>query len=751
MERLTYYIKLTCIWLLFPAAWFLFYRMDDQTRSNTNETVFYTSVKAPKGAIVEFYKGKSFMVRLNGTGNSFKPLQYEGGIDKLDSLNIKVSGAHTGDTISFESINLFEQNTVYTLPENQFQLIKSDSAYICNTSAHLLSYIQNKNAGRFTISLTNPAFWAHPDVSNLKFWLLLSLFIFAFVILLILAPPINILLIATSFACVFMGFYWWIGKDITSEINITNSKPMKEVVIYHNSSPIFTYELHRFYKGPSTNFKSQVDLVSSPYTRISFINDTTSINVLSFKLNYGIFSKNWNLKDIPPSQMFTNDVDYDSRTSTWKVTGGDPFVSITTAPLIQEIDKLIFIRKSVFLFISIFVFIVSLFLFPLLSRISLDKKILVSSFFVVLFNSFLFWVFNSDKLELDSEKRLAYLPPALDNLTFPEYTHDLGLYLQDQLPGRTSLIVSNNFIKYETFGQVPGNAMVHFGLDRWMFYTGENTTEIYENKHPLTDSELNAMKTILVARRDWLRKRNIHYYIFFPRLPHFIYNEKMGPGLNVYNAKPKLIQLLNYLKQTTDLDIIDMEKPIQEAKGKYKQNIYYTNDSHWTDFGAYFAYRDIIKYIQRDFPNLRSPIPFDSIKWEEGYDYGGDLAQLLCLNTVIPRHIYIPVNSRVNDFYKIAPPIYPEFVSIHPMLFYNSYDEHAPKMIMNRDSYTNALIPYFSSEFSRQGYLWSPFFYPTIIEKEKPEIVMTEMSERCLYDLLLDTPPRDSISSSQHR
>ena len=75
------------------------------------------------------------------------------------------------------------------------------------------------------------------------------------------------------------------------------------------------------------------------------------------------------------------------------------------------------------------------------------------------------------------------------------------------------------------------------------------------------------------------------------------------------------------------------------------------------------------------------------------------------------------------------------------MVFYQGKTTDAPKLIMNRDSYSNFLIPYFAPHFSRQGYLWTPIFFPTIIQKEKPDIVITEMMERFLDDLLVENPP----------
>ena len=724
------------IWLLFPATWLFFYQLDNPEKPKQSETVFYTSLKAPQGATADLFCGKNFIGRMRTSNNGFTKIEYAIEIKKIDSITLKIEGFTDNDTISFLSINLFHNNAVHTLPENQFHFIKADSAIRCDTSGLLLSFVPFKNAHEITISFNDPLTWESPDISQFKKWILISVFILTLITLFIVNPSFKYLAVTTALTCVFISFYWWIGKDMGSLLYLKNSKLLNEVVFYKDSIPVFFPEPHTFFKGPDTAFRTQVDLTTLPYNRISFNKNVESIQNFSFQYSFGIISKSWNLRTINPSGIIINDVDYNPHASTWKVTGNDPYVSLITAGIIASVDKLLFLRKSLFLFIAAFLFIVSLTLYPLLKNMAIHKAILFSSFFAIIGNALLLWSFNSDKLILDAEKRLAFAPPPFDSLPFNEYGRRLGIYVQDQLPGRNNLIISNNFFKYETFREVSGNPLVYFGKNGWMFYIGENVKEMYENKYPLTPEQLEKMKDVLVERRDWLKQRNIHYYIIFPRLPHFIYNENIGTGLNVYNPKPKLGQLLEYLKQHTDLDVIDVETPILEAKAKYKQNIYYPNDSHWTLFGAYFAYRDIINYIRKDFPNMPPPIPFNEIKWIEKDDNDADLAQLLCLNTIIKRHEYIPINNRVEDFKQITAPDYPEFQSIHPMQFYTSKNSLAPKLIMNRDSYSNFLIPFFATNFNRQGYLWTPLFYRTVIEKEKPDIVITEMQERFIYDLL---------------
>jgi alginate O-acetyltransferase complex protein AlgJ len=745
MARFNYYLRLFEIWLLFPATWFFFYSLDSSKPGEKSDTVFYTSVKAPKGSTIDLFKGKTFMIRMHPTGNCFNPLQYEGKIKFIDSLNIRVSGVSEKDTVSFLAINLFKKNIVHTLPEIEFQSIAVDSATICDTTSHLLSYVPDKNVHTFTLNLPDARYWSHPDISPFKMWVLISVFLLLLIILVIVRPSHKYLFIITGLSCMFIGFYWWLGRDTASRLSIKNDTPLKGVVIYYDSIPEFVPEMCTLYHGNDSIFQTQVNLSMFPYYRININKDIAFIKNFGFNYGFGLISKNRNLNAIKPSEVITNDLNYNGRTSTWAIAGNDPYICLTTSTFITSLNKILFLRNSLFLFIAALLFIAGLLFKPMLSGLAVHKTLFISAFFAILFNSLLLWFFNSNKFQLEAEKRPANKFPVYDSLSIPEYMKKLGLYVQDQLPGRSSLIVSNNFIKYESFGQVPGNPFVYFGKDGWMFYIGENTDEMYENKHPLTDDELLKMKNLLVGREEWLKKRNIHYYLIFPRLPHFIYNEKIGPGLNVYTPKPKLSQLLEYLKKNTTLDVIDVEKPILDAKAGFKKNVYYSNDTHWTAFGAYFAYEAIINYIRKDFPNMPPAIPFDKIKWGEGYDDNADLAKLVCLSTVIKRHIYFPVNKRIGNFSHIRAPDYPEFRSMYPMQFCQSKDTLAPRLLMFRDSYANALIPYFATNFSRQGYLWTPFFYPTIIEKEKPNIVITEMSEKSIYELLNDIPPIDAI------
>ncbi len=59
-------------------------------------------------------------------------------------------------------------------------------------------------------------------------------------------------------------------------------------------------------------------------------------------------------------------------------------------------------------------------------------------------------------------------------------------------------------------------------------------------------------------------------------------------------------------------------------------------------------------------------------------------------------------------------------------------NEKLPKLLMYRDSYTNALVPLISEHFQKSIYLWTYHMDPKTIEKIQPDIVVLEILERFL-------------------
>ena len=63
-----------------------------------------------------------------------------------------------------------------------------------------------------------------------------------------------------------------------------------------------------------------------------------------------------------------------------------------------------------------------------------------------------------------------------------------------------------------------------------------------------------------------------------------------------------------------------------------------------------------------------------------------------------------------------------------------------PKVVVYRDSYFNLIMPYFSENFKECVYIWSYEMTKEPVEKEKPDVIVLEMTEATLDRLLNDNP-----------
>ena len=725
---------------LIPIIYYIMYKIDHPKNIPLGGYHFYTSVKSPDISKIEFYKNNDLLNMWQTSFKKYKQIDY---LEKNDlksdkGFSIKISHYNEIDTISFLGINFYINGQLYTLAQNQIsQITTSSNARIIHHNSQLKIISEDHNP--VDVRFNAPCSWSINSIDNFKKILFLLTCIVFCSLPFIIRPGKKWFLISLTCSLIAMFYYWQIGKDPNAQLSISPCNINKAITFYYNSVPNFKNELSAIYNDSSETMKTQVNTVKHSFYRIDFSDSLQDLTKVQIKYSIGLISKTWHLNSIIPFEMNGNDLDYEN--GKYSISGNDGYLCLTNVLFNNGFKKVNFVRSNVYMLFTFIIFCTLLLIERYLANIISGGKIIILPFICMIFSSFFYLFVNDEKLVMSEEKRLALpFPQYKNSSSLKIYTKQLDNYFKDQLPGRSQLILINNYSKYKTFSEVANNPLVHFGKNGWMFYTGENVKDVYENKTPYTIEDLKKMTSVLEKRRDWLKAQGISYYLIFPRMSHYFYHEHVGYGIYQYNPKARLEVFLEYLKANSDVNVIDIYTPMYKAKKESKRDLYYQSDSHWNLYGAYFAYTAIINRIKIDYPNLKAPIPLDKIKWHEAESYDADLAQLLSLGSVITRHEFIPINKEINNTTELPIPEYPEYQSVHPMVFYQGKNSDAPKLIMNRDSYSNFLIPYFAPHFSRQGYLWTPIFFPTIIQKEKPDIVITEMMERFLDDLLVENP-----------
>lgn len=372
-------------------------------------------------------------------------------------------------------------------------------------------------------------------------------------------------------------------------------------------------------------------------------------------------------------------------------------------------------------------------------------KLFSACFGILILTPGLTFLLKEDDVSLPEEKRIAFQRP--HKMEDPrKFTADLANYLQDQFGGRKQIITTWNLTRILAFGQTNKSSSVIMGKDGWMFYRAEGVQETYENKEPLTEDQLQKMTKTLSDRYQWLAKQGIDYYVVFPPLKHTVYPENLPNHIKVYQEQSKLDQLIEYVHSHSDVKIVDIRGRIFEAKEKEDFPLYYKTDSHWNLLGAYYGYQKLMEVMSADHPELGEVKKKSDFIWKESTSTDGDLALLLSLNEYFIRREIIPVPLFEEFSIPVESKHYPTYESPQAVVSYGEIKKtNRPKLVLNRDSFTNYLIPYLKEHFSASFYLWTPKFNPKIIMEEQPDIVVTEMMERFWSDLLIENPPFPEI------
>jgi len=288
------------------------------------------------------------------------------------------------------------------------------------------------------------------------------------------------------------------------------------------------------------------------------------------------------------------------------------------------------------------------------------------------------------------------------------------------------------------------------GKDHWLFLAQENPqlNVIYDYRSiaPLTKAQLDTWTAIFTARRDWLASQGIRYMMVVAPNKASIYPEYIPDRFNRSREDSKLDQLAKALTDA-GIDFVDLRQPLKEAKTKGLS--YYRTDSHWTPFGAFWAYRYLAERLKKHFPGI-TPADFSDFKLSEKPGLLGGLSYMIALGDLYQENVIVleplkPRNAHETQDKEA------ELNHFQPLSVYENSDHSLPRAYVIRDSFLHELVPFLAEHFSRMYMVW-PFptdavhvrgFDQAGILLEQPDIVIDEFVER----YFTQPPPPSALSS----
>ena len=333
---------------------------------------------------------------------------------------------------------------------------------------------------------------------------------------------------------------------------------------------------------------------------------------------------------------------------------------------------------------------------------------------------------HADQAVSESEKRtLQPWPQYKKDKPLTTYFASINAYVNDHFGYREALIKLHQNIKY-SLNESPVKNVVR-GSNDWLFY------KIYD---PLMSDHLwskEKIKSKLTERANYIKRNYDEFKNQGIAYQHIVIPNKMS----LYpEYLPKLYALtdinatydffreqLSDTQKVTGFDAIDIlnSKKVNDLGF----DLYYKNDTHWNPLGAYYVYQEVVRVVQKKYPDIRLDIKPHDFKAQT--KFAGDLANYIGLGNRLrarePKTDFPDCTKGVN------------FEVINESLTVSRCNTNETSVYFIGDSFMLDLYPFISESV---GTLYMSHQKTNrrelraLIEQVKPDLVIETIVERSL-------------------
>ena len=359
----------------------------------------------------------------------------------------------------------------------------------------------------------------------------------------------------------------------------------------------------------------------------------------------------------------------------------------------------------------------------------------ISAIFMLLLWTPVLTMLVTERLEVSEAERrdLADFPglaPGAGLLaTFPA---GFETWFNDHFGLREGLVRWYNRVRVLWLG-VSTSEWVLVGDDRWLYQAGSPHGADMRNNWPYSEAELQHWGQVLSGKQDWLESWGAAYLFVITPNKHLVYPEYLPSSVTPIYPDSRSKQLVTFIQGNTDVPILDLTAALSGAKEELRA--YHKTDTHWNAWGAYTGYREIISNLQNRHPGLR-PIEFVASDFDVVDRPGGDLADGLAMREIL-REAHVMLRDRLPQCaINVGIPQDADEDMMYSNVFATSCESGHSRLLILRDSYAMALIPYLAETFAYVDYYTtSPVPLALMVElvrEYKPDIVIEQRSSRWL-------------------
>lgn len=288
---------------------------------------------------------------------------------------------------------------------------------------------------------------------------------------------------------------------------------------------------------------------------------------------------------------------------------------------------------------------------------------------------------------------------------------------------KRTLAKITNILDYKLFHKIDSRAAL-MGTNNWLFYKTDydgKPIEDYKGTNLYTDEQIKEIINNLKNVQDKFNSENIKFYVMIPPNKEQIYSQYMPPDVEVVNKEKKADILVKKLKEN-GINMLDPKQELLDLKDSAK--LYYRNDTHWNNLGAFIATQHINSAI------LGEREEFDINKViDQGIAKKCDLLNILELSNYNDdiEYNYLCKNNDTKVEYELIN---------EKIDSYKSNVDNKDNIFVIGDSFRWALQEWLPKYYSQVNFIHRNDFNPKLIGEMKPNIVIYEIVERHTDDLL---------------
>lgn len=361
-------------------------------------------------------------------------------------------------------------------------------------------------------------------------------------------------------------------------------------------------------------------------------------------------------------------------------------------------------------------------------------RIYLIAFVVVICLPWLFWLFLEKYVDpYNYENRNPAEKPVFDIDTFADYPTNYEAYYNDNLPFRGWLISINTKIDYYIFHK-SSSEDVTIGKDGWLFYN--DTLSDYKKDNLYTQEQLEEIKADLLSTQSFLSEQGIMFVLYIAPNKSSIYGRYMPSYIEKNEGVSRVEQVVEYLRENTDVTIIFPEKELQKAAEENSNiSLFLKYDTHWNYMGGFFGVQPLLETLGAGTTAFED-ISYEEVNEPDFFWNGYDLANMIGLPDVLNKD----TNYRITG-YSASTVIYDGDTRNDRDVFYSfartfSDSSDTRKIFFTRDSFGEAISPFLAAQFGEMYSVHRNYLTKTQVYEEAPDIFVYEMVERADFSKL---------------